>query len=149
MRVLGAIGVVECHEPVPVAAVPVPGRSGIIGVILLEKPSERGFAPADRDLLVAYADRLGAAIESQEISADVEALESMGDLGSPAPVIHICDRNLRLQYLAGTGLNFDDAIYIFKQIIAFRKFPDELLVVSGAQGRALRAFFERTSKSNN
>ena len=50
-------------------AVPVIGRSGPLGVVLFVKPGESGFAPADRDLLVAYADRVGAALESDWAAA--------------------------------------------------------------------------------
>lgn len=65
------------------AAVPVLGRSGVVGVLLFEKPGDTGFAPPDRDLLVAYADRVGAEIEAQAFTEDVAALESLGDLGAP------------------------------------------------------------------
>src|SRR5690242_15122811 len=50
------------------AAVPVVARAGVIGVLLFEKPDESGFPPDDRDLLVAYADRVGADLESQALS---------------------------------------------------------------------------------
>lgn len=71
------------------AAVPVLGRSGVVGVLLFEKPGDTGFAPPDRDLLVAYADRVGAEIEAQAFTEDVAALESLGDLGAP-PALWVC-----------------------------------------------------------
>jgi PAS domain S-box-containing protein len=71
------------------AAVPVLGRSGVVGVLLFEKPGDTGFAPPDRDLLVAYADRVGAEIEAQAFTEDVAALESLGDLGVP-PALWEC-----------------------------------------------------------
>ena len=40
------------------------------------------------------------------------------------------DRNLRLQYLAGIGLNNYTAARIFREIIAYRKFPEALFIAS-------------------
>ncbi len=37
-----------------------------------------------------------------------------------------CDRNLRLQYLAGMGLNLYDKAVIYDDMIRYRKFPDKL-----------------------
>ena len=42
------------------------------------------------------------------------------------------DRNLRLQYLAGLGLNVNAGPEIFQQIIASRRFPNEVFVGSPA-----------------
>ena len=76
------------------AAVPVVARAGAIGVLLFEKPDESGFAPDDRDLLVAYADRVGADLESQALSDDVRRLEALEPgLGRP-PSLYLCDRAL-------------------------------------------------------
>jgi spermidine synthase len=52
------------------------------------------------------------------------------------------DRNLRLQYLAGMGLNIDDSKFIFDTLIAQRRYPDELFLATGFQERALRAILE-------
>jgi spermidine synthase len=43
------------------------------------------------------------------------------------------DRNLRLQYTAGTELNLDEGLRIYGEIIRFRNFPGELF--SGSQAR--------------
>jgi spermidine synthase len=43
------------------------------------------------------------------------------------------DRNLRMQYLAGLGLNLDDAAAIYAGMLAYRRFPDDLFV--SAEGR--------------
>jgi len=43
------------------------------------------------------------------------------------------DRNLRMQYLAGLGLNLDDAAAIYAGLLAYRRFPEDLFV--SAQGR--------------
>jgi len=78
------------------AVVPVLGRSRPVGVLLFEKPGEEGFAPADRDLLVAYAERVGADLESRALTDEVEALESLGDVGAPPPAVYLCDARLAL-----------------------------------------------------
>jgi spermidine synthase len=43
------------------------------------------------------------------------------------------DRNLRMQYLAGTGLNLDDSAAIYSSMLGYRRFPAEIFV--SAQGR--------------
>jgi spermidine synthase len=43
------------------------------------------------------------------------------------------DRNLRMQYLAGLGLNRDDAAPIYAGMLAYRRFPEALFV--SAEGR--------------
>jgi spermidine synthase len=40
------------------------------------------------------------------------------------------DLNLRLQYLAGMGLNFDKPAYIYKEILKYLRFPDDVFVGS-------------------
>ncbi len=76
------------------AAVPVVARAGALGVLLFEKPDESGFTPEDRDLLVAYADRVGADLESQALSDDVRRLESLEPGEERAPVLYACDARL-------------------------------------------------------
>jgi spermidine synthase len=43
------------------------------------------------------------------------------------------DRNLRMQYLAGIGLNLDDSAAIYAGMLNYRRFPDDLF--SGSEGR--------------
>ena len=43
------------------------------------------------------------------------------------------DRNLRMQYLAGLGLNLDDAAAIYADMLAYRRFPEDLF--RSAEGR--------------
>jgi len=43
------------------------------------------------------------------------------------------DRNLRLQYLAGMGLNYHLSGLIFSELLAYYRFPDELFI--GSEGR--------------
>jgi spermidine synthase len=48
------------------------------------------------------------------------------------------DRNLRLQYLAGLGLNVQKADTIFKDMVAFARFPENLFTGSDARMNLLR-----------
>ncbi len=48
------------------------------------------------------------------------------------------DRNLRLQYLAGTGLNADFSTSIYDEILSYRAFPLDLFVGSGRVRESLR-----------
>jgi len=43
------------------------------------------------------------------------------------------DRNLRMQYLAGFGLNLDDSAAIYASMLAYRRFPKDLFI--SAEGR--------------
>jgi spermidine synthase len=43
------------------------------------------------------------------------------------------DRNLRMQYLAGLGLNRDDSAAIYSSLLAYRRFPEDIF--SSAEGR--------------
>ncbi|HEX6838748.1 MAG TPA: ATP-binding protein, partial [Polyangia bacterium] len=76
------------------AAVPFAARSGILGVLLFEKPGRTGFSAEDRDLLVAYADRVGVDLESQALSDDVQRLEALGPNVVRAPDLYACDPTL-------------------------------------------------------
>ena len=49
------------------------------------------------------------------------------------------DDNLRLQFLAGFGMNVDQRAEIYRGMLALRHFPDDLFVGSPAQLGALRA----------
>ena len=53
------------------------------------------------------------------------------------------DQSLRLQYLAGMGLNSYQAAWIYESLLEYRKYPDDLFVATGVRGRALRAVIER------
>ena len=48
------------------------------------------------------------------------------------------DQNLRMQYLAGLGLNRDDAAAIYAGMIAYRRFPHDLFVSSEGRLDSLR-----------
>jgi spermidine synthase len=53
------------------------------------------------------------------------------------------DRNLRLQYLAGMGLNADLGGYICGELLWRRRFPEELFVGSPQRKQSLRRLLER------
>jgi spermidine synthase len=48
------------------------------------------------------------------------------------------DRDLRLQYLAGLGLNNNQADLIYNQLSDFRRFPDEIFVGNSTWNEGLR-----------
>ena len=53
------------------------------------------------------------------------------------------DRNLRLQYLAGLGLNLYESGPIYSEILRYRKFPDDLFIGQPSTIEALRAGVQR------
>jgi spermidine synthase len=53
------------------------------------------------------------------------------------------DRDLRLQYLAGMGLNFNEQDLIYSDLLVYRRFPKELFHGSEAQCQAMRELIER------
>jgi spermidine synthase len=52
------------------------------------------------------------------------------------------DRNLRLQYLAGLGLNAYQGTPIYKEIVSYRAYPENLFVASPARKLQLRAMLK-------
>ena len=48
------------------------------------------------------------------------------------------DRNLRLEYLAGMGLNDNGAEFIYDDMLLHRRFPDNLFAGPAEHKRALR-----------
>lgn len=55
------------------------------------------------------------------------------------------DLNLRLQYLAGMGLNYDRPAVIYNQILAYLKFPEDIFVGSEERRESLTAAIEATA----
>jgi spermidine synthase len=53
------------------------------------------------------------------------------------------DLNMRLQYMAGMGLNSLTAPQVYREILAYRKFPEDLLVGSGDGMNTLRRLIGR------
>jgi spermidine synthase len=57
------------------------------------------------------------------------------------------DGNLRLQYLAGMGLNALEEEFIYSELLQYRRFPKELFAGSPERRRSLQMIFERPSKT--
>jgi len=53
------------------------------------------------------------------------------------------DLNMRLQYLAGMGLNSVSAPQVYREILSYRKFPEDLLVGTGDGVNALHQLIGR------
>ncbi|HEY2908232.1 MAG TPA: fused MFS/spermidine synthase [Vicinamibacterales bacterium] len=53
------------------------------------------------------------------------------------------DRNLRLQYLAGLGLNLYDAAPIYSDMLQYRRFPEKLFIAPEAVKQQLRDAIDR------
>jgi spermidine synthase len=57
------------------------------------------------------------------------------------------DLNMRLQYLAGLGLNSLSAPEVYREILSYRKFPEDLLVGSGDGVKTLRELIGRPHRT--
>jgi spermidine synthase len=53
------------------------------------------------------------------------------------------DMNLRLQYLAGMGLNSRQSAQIYRRILTYRQFPEDLLTGTGERMNALHTLLGR------
>jgi spermidine synthase len=53
------------------------------------------------------------------------------------------DRNLRMQYLAGTGLNLDDSASIYAGMLAYRRFPEDLFISAEGRVESLREAIQK------
>jgi PAS domain S-box-containing protein len=124
------------------AAVPFAARSGVLGVLLFEKPGRAGFSAEDRDLLVAYADRVGIDLESQALSEDVRRLESLGPALGAAPEIHCCAPSLAVLGGAHAGRLLWDALGVseeaVRETLARAKAGPATTAMRAQDGRSLR-----------
>jgi spermidine synthase len=57
------------------------------------------------------------------------------------------DLNMRLQYIAGMGLNSITAPHVYREILSYRKFPEDLLVGNGAGLNALQELIGRPHRT--
>ena len=57
------------------------------------------------------------------------------------------DLSLRLQYMAGFGLNSRGSAEIYRHLLSYRRFPEDLLTGSGERLNALRTLFGRTVRT--
>jgi spermidine synthase len=53
------------------------------------------------------------------------------------------DRNLRMQYLAGFGLNNDDSAAIYASLLAYRRFPEDMFLSTEGRVDSLREAIRR------
>src|SRR5262249_53837464 len=67
--------------------------------------------------------------------------EDLGDWLSNASINR--DRDLRLQYLAGLGLNLHEGRNIYQDMLEYRKFPEDVFVGSGQNMGWLRQAIEQ------
>ena len=59
------------------------------------------------------------------------------------------DRNLRLQYLAGMGLNSFQSEQIFDEMVSYRIFPEDLFIASEQDEKALRQALESVNEEDD
>ena len=81
------------------------------------------------DLMGSYAGRasdLGAALSGAEINRDL---------------------SMRLQYLAGWGLNSVTSALIYRQLLSYRRFPEDLFTGNGERMDALREVLGRQHRT--
>jgi len=88
--------------------------------------AEVGF-PSAVDLLATYASR---APDLQAMLADAQIND---------------DLSMRLEYLAGLGLNSADSARMYHEILSYRKFPEGLLTGTGERIAALHELLQRAA----
>lgn len=99
----------------------------------------------------AYA-RVSASLAQTEFHSAMDLLATYAGRASDlAPMLAGVeindDLNLRLQYLAGLGLNSLSSPRIYRDILAYRRFPDGLLTGSPDRINALRELFGRPPRT--
>jgi len=57
------------------------------------------------------------------------------------------DLNMRLQYMAGLGLNSVNAPQVYREVLSYRKFPEDLLVDGGAGVNTLHELIGRPHRT--
>jgi spermidine synthase len=90
--------------------------------------ADTGFHSAV-DLLATYAGR----------ASDLQAMLAGASINE--------DLNLRLQYMAGLGLNSAEAPRLYREILVYRTFPEDLLKGGGERIGALRTLLGRAPRS--
>jgi PAS domain S-box-containing protein len=78
-------GVAQIIGPRSFAVAPVLGRTRALGVLLIERAGQGGFSAPERDLLLTYAERLGAELESEALQSAAQRLERLGQVTLPPP----------------------------------------------------------------
>jgi spermidine synthase len=100
-----------------------PGYSGVSASL-----AEVGFHSAV-DLLATYAGR------AQDLAPLLTDTQINNDL------------NMRLQYMAGLGLNSVTAPQVYREVLSYRKFPEDLLVGSGTGVHTLHELIGRQHRT--
>lgn len=72
------------------AVVPVLGRTRALGVMLVDRSVASGFTGPERDLLITYAERVGAELESEALQSTALGLERLSSAAVPPPVLWTC-----------------------------------------------------------
>ena len=72
------------------AVVPVLGRMRALGVMLVDRTGPSGFTGPERDLLITYAERVGAELESEALQSTAQRLDRLGAVAVPPPVLWTC-----------------------------------------------------------
>lgn len=72
------------------AVVPIIGRSGALGVLFVDKAGHASFTSNERDTLLAYAERVGEALETEALTDEADRLEKLGAQPAPPPQILLC-----------------------------------------------------------
>lgn len=83
-------GVEALIGPRTFAVVPVLGRTRALGVLLVDRAGRGGFTGAERDLLLAYAERVGTEIETESLQRSAQRLEQLGATAVPPPALWTC-----------------------------------------------------------
>ena len=77
-----------------------------------------------------------------EIHADSQLFKFLARFGGHGVSGHDRDRNLRLQYLAGSSVNLHIGDRIYRDILRYRVFPEDLFVGSATSMWGLRQAIE-------
>ena len=99
----------------------------------------------------SYA-RVAASLADAQFPSAVDLLASyVGRAADLAPILAGAqinhDLNMRLQYLAGFGLNSGSAPRMYNQLLSYRKFPDGWLTGTGEPMERLRTLFGRPHRT--
>jgi spermidine synthase len=95
------------------------------------------------DERLAKEDRVAASMRSTGFDSALSILTTYAGRASDlspwlAGAVINNDLNLRLQYMAGMGLNFDQPAAIYNDMLQFRRFPADMFSGSEARMRALQ-----------
>ena len=128
-------------------------NGGGYDVVMLAKPDALRLDPAALDARLKRPDH--AAIEDALMQVELPGVDGLmatyagqaRDLRSWLTDAQInTDRNLRLEYLAGMGNNVYDA-QIYQDMLAYRRFPEELFTAAPDWMERLRKVMERAPGS--